>query len=153
MTGPGPAFANDVPALFMFKTTFLGSHFSQGAAISIMILVGVSVLIVPYLIYSARDGNPAMSADASPNERHPACRPSSGYVVPSVLYGPDRQLRHPDIFALFYLMPIYVLLVTGLKSLPEVNLARMWALPSVQSTALDAGSAQPGRNLAPQHHQ
>lgn len=30
----------------------------------------------------------------------------------------------------FYLTPIYVLLVTGFKSFQEVNLATMWALPS-----------------------
>jgi glucose/mannose transport system permease protein len=33
-------------------------------------------------------------------------------------------------FACFYLMPVYVLLVTGLKPLTEVNLANMWALPT-----------------------
>ncbi|MDY7042080.1 MAG: carbohydrate ABC transporter permease [Chloroflexota bacterium] len=33
-------------------------------------------------------------------------------------------------FAVFYLMPVYVLLVTGLKSFAEVNLYRMWDLPS-----------------------
>src|SRR4051794_14675394 len=33
------------------------------------------------------------------------------------------------LFALFYLMPVYVLLVTGLKSFTEVTLDRMWALP------------------------
>ena len=32
-------------------------------------------------------------------------------------------------FALFYLMPIYVLLVTGMKSFAEVSLDRMWDLP------------------------
>jgi glucose/mannose transport system permease protein len=32
-------------------------------------------------------------------------------------------------FALFYLMPVYVLLVTSLKPLTEVNLAHMWSLP------------------------
>jgi glucose/mannose transport system permease protein len=32
--------------------------------------------------------------------------------------------------AAFFLMPIYVLLVTGLKSFAEVDLQRMWALPS-----------------------
>ena len=32
--------------------------------------------------------------------------------------------------ALFYLMPVYVLLATGFKSFQEVNLATMWALPS-----------------------
>jgi len=55
MTGPGPAFSSDVPALFMYETTFSGSHFSQGAAIAIMLLIFVSVLIVPYLIYNARN--------------------------------------------------------------------------------------------------
>jgi glucose/mannose transport system permease protein len=34
------------------------------------------------------------------------------------------------LFAAFYLMPIYVLLVTGLKSFAEVNLETMWGLPS-----------------------
>lgn len=34
------------------------------------------------------------------------------------------------LFALFYLMPIYVLVVTGMKSFTEVNLYRMWDLPT-----------------------
>jgi glucose/mannose transport system permease protein len=54
MTGPGPGFITDVPGLFMYETTFLGSHFSQGSAIAIVMLVLVSCLIVPYLIYNAR---------------------------------------------------------------------------------------------------
>jgi glucose/mannose transport system permease protein len=54
MTGPGPAFADDVPALFMFNTTFQGNHFAQGGAIGIMMLIGISVLVVPYLVYSTR---------------------------------------------------------------------------------------------------
>jgi glucose/mannose transport system permease protein len=55
MTGPGPGFSSDVPALHMYETTFFGSHFSQGAAIAIVLLVFVSALIVPYLIYNARN--------------------------------------------------------------------------------------------------
>lgn len=35
-----------------------------------------------------------------------------------------------SIFALFYLLPVYVLLITGMKSFAEVSLSRMWALPS-----------------------
>ncbi|HEY6041539.1 MAG TPA: carbohydrate ABC transporter permease [Anaerolineae bacterium] len=37
------------------------------------------------------------------------------------------------LFAAFYLMPIYVLLVTGLKSFTEVSLDRMWNLPATLS--------------------
>ncbi|MFQ5612439.1 MAG: carbohydrate ABC transporter permease [Anaerolineae bacterium] len=50
----GPAFSSDVPALFMFKTTFAGNHFSQGASIAIILLLMVAVLVVPYLVYSVR---------------------------------------------------------------------------------------------------
>lgn len=33
------------------------------------------------------------------------------------------------LFALYYLMPVYVLVVTGMKSFAEVDLQHMWALP------------------------
>jgi glucose/mannose transport system permease protein len=39
------------------------------------------------------------------------------------------------VFAAFYLMPVYVLLVTGLKSFTEVSLDRMWDLPASFSLA------------------
>jgi glucose/mannose transport system permease protein len=54
MTGPGPGFATDVPAYFMWETTFQGNHFSRGASIAIVLLLLVAVLIVPYLVYSTR---------------------------------------------------------------------------------------------------
>lgn len=54
MTGKGPAFVTDVPGIFMFETTFQGNHYSQGAAISIIMLLMVALVIVPYLIYSLR---------------------------------------------------------------------------------------------------
>jgi glucose/mannose transport system permease protein len=50
MTQSGPAFADDTPAYFMFQTTFQSNHFSQGAAIAIVMLVVASCLIVPYLL-------------------------------------------------------------------------------------------------------
>jgi glucose/mannose transport system permease protein len=54
MTRRGPGFATDVPALFMFETTFQGNHFGRGAAISIVMLVSVSLLVIPYLFWSLR---------------------------------------------------------------------------------------------------
>ncbi len=54
MTGSGIGFSCDVPALFMYDTTFRGNYFSQGAAVAMMLLLFVAVLIVPYLIYSIR---------------------------------------------------------------------------------------------------
>lgn len=54
MTGPGPGFSSDVPAFFMFDTTFRGNNFAQGAGIAFILLIMVAVLIVPYLVYSLR---------------------------------------------------------------------------------------------------
>jgi len=54
MTGPGIGFATDVPAYYMWDTTFRGNHFARGAAIAIILLVMVAVLIVPYLTWSTR---------------------------------------------------------------------------------------------------
>ncbi|MBM3470122.1 MAG: sugar ABC transporter permease [Armatimonadetes bacterium] len=54
MTGSGPAFSTDVPGIFMFETTFRGNRFAEGATISIIMLVMVAVVIIPYLIYSSR---------------------------------------------------------------------------------------------------
>ncbi len=54
MTGPGVGFSCDVPAYFMWDTTFQSNRFAQGASIATILLVMVSILIVPYLAYSLR---------------------------------------------------------------------------------------------------
>ena len=54
MTGPGIGFCCDVPAYFMWETTFHSNRFAQGASIAIIMLMMVAVLIVPYLVYSLR---------------------------------------------------------------------------------------------------
>jgi len=55
MTGPGTGFITDVPALFMFDTTFRGNRYAQGSAIAMVLLLLVAVLVVPYLISSYRE--------------------------------------------------------------------------------------------------
>jgi len=54
MTGPGIGFSTDVPAYFMWDTTFQSNRFAQGASIATILLVMVGILIVPYLTYSLR---------------------------------------------------------------------------------------------------
>ena len=46
--------ALDVPAVYMWRTTFDGNNYGQGAAIGVLMLLTVAVLIVPYLVYSMR---------------------------------------------------------------------------------------------------
>ncbi len=54
MTGPGIGFSTDVPAYFMWDTTFRGNHFARGSSIAMVLLVMVAVLIIPYLVWSTR---------------------------------------------------------------------------------------------------
>jgi len=44
----------DVPAIYMWQTTFDGYFFGRGAAIGILLLISVAVLIIPYLAYTLR---------------------------------------------------------------------------------------------------
>ncbi len=50
MTGKGPGFATDVPGIFVFDKMFGAQQYNLGAAASIVMLVLVSVVIVPYLV-------------------------------------------------------------------------------------------------------
>jgi glucose/mannose transport system permease protein len=50
----GKQVALDVPAVYMWTTTFDGFYFGRGAAIGIVLLVSVAVLVIPYLWYSLR---------------------------------------------------------------------------------------------------
>ena len=50
MTGPGPNFVTDMPAVYMYETTFKSNFYSEGASIAIMMLLMVMVFIVPYIL-------------------------------------------------------------------------------------------------------
>ncbi|MEW5869384.1 MAG: sugar ABC transporter permease [Chloroflexota bacterium] len=50
----GKQLALDVPAIYMWQTTFDGYFFGRGAAVGILLLLSVAVLIIPYLSYTLR---------------------------------------------------------------------------------------------------
>ncbi|MBV9130186.1 MAG: sugar ABC transporter permease, partial [Verrucomicrobia bacterium] len=54
MTGTGPGFATDVPGIFVFDQTFKATKYNLGAAASVVMLLLVSLVIVPYLWSSLR---------------------------------------------------------------------------------------------------
>jgi glucose/mannose transport system permease protein len=49
MVGSGPGFATDVPGIFVYDQMFRALNYNLGAAASIVMLVLVSVVVVPYL--------------------------------------------------------------------------------------------------------
>jgi glucose/mannose transport system permease protein len=57
MAGSGPGFATDVPGIFVFDYTFKATRYNMGAAASIIMLLLVCVVIIPYLWRSLRSEN------------------------------------------------------------------------------------------------
>ena len=55
MSGTGPGFATDVPGLFVFDVTFKAGRYNLGAAASIVMLIMVAAVIVPYLARTLRE--------------------------------------------------------------------------------------------------
>jgi glucose/mannose transport system permease protein len=44
----------DTPALYMWFTTYEGRAYGRGAAIAVLLLLGIAIIIVPYIWYSVR---------------------------------------------------------------------------------------------------
>lgn len=55
MSGSGPGFATDVPGIFVYEQTFRATRYDLGAAASIVMLVMVAFVIVPYLAHSLKE--------------------------------------------------------------------------------------------------
>lgn len=55
MSGSGPGFATDVPGIFVYEQTFRATRYNLGAAASIIMLLLVSIVIVPYLARTLKE--------------------------------------------------------------------------------------------------
>ena len=55
MTGVGPGFATDMPAIFVFETMFKATRYNLATAAAIFMLVLVGLVIIPYLARSLRE--------------------------------------------------------------------------------------------------
>ena len=55
MSGVGPGFATDVPAIFVFETMFKATRYNMASAASIVMLVLVALIIIPYLARSLKE--------------------------------------------------------------------------------------------------
>ena len=55
MSGVGPGFATDMPAIFVFETMFKATRYNLASAAAIFMLVLVGLVIIPYLARSLRE--------------------------------------------------------------------------------------------------
>ena len=54
MSPQGPAYATDVPANFMWQTTFRDGLYARGAGVAIVMLLLIVLVVVPYLVWTRR---------------------------------------------------------------------------------------------------
>jgi len=54
MSGVGPGFATDVPAIFVFEMMFKAARYNLGTSASVVMLILSSLVIVPYLMHSLK---------------------------------------------------------------------------------------------------
>jgi glucose/mannose transport system permease protein len=57
MTGTGPGFATDVPAIFVFEMMFKATRYNLASAAAIFMLVAVGCVVIPYLISSFKESD------------------------------------------------------------------------------------------------
>lgn len=50
MTGSGPNFVTDMPAIYMYETTFKGNFYAEGASIAIIMLMMIMIFVIPYIM-------------------------------------------------------------------------------------------------------
>jgi glucose/mannose transport system permease protein len=55
MAGPGPGFATDVPAIFVFEQMFRATRYNLASAAAIFMLLLSGLVIIPYLRHSFRE--------------------------------------------------------------------------------------------------
>jgi glucose/mannose transport system permease protein len=55
MTGSGPGFATDVPAIFVFETMFKATRYNLASAGAVFMLIAVGCVVIPYLASSLKE--------------------------------------------------------------------------------------------------
>lgn len=54
MTGVGPGFATDMPAIYVFETMFRASRYNLASAASIVMFIVAGIIVIPYLVRNLR---------------------------------------------------------------------------------------------------
>ena len=145
LTSGGPGGSAWLPSNFMYEYTFKRNEMAVGSASAVIMLMTIAAIIVPYL-YSELREKTAMSAVRAPAD--PPSGRSGGVAAPGLL---NRIVIYGllALFALFYLMPLFVMLVTSFKTMDEIQNGNMLALP--QAADLRAVAEGLGRDLRRPH--
>ena len=120
-TNGGPGIASEVPAKYVYDYMFQNQNLGQGFAASTVMLVTVLIILIPWAYLEFGGKKPMADSTAiEPRGPKPTRRLSRRNII---LYGTLL------VIALYYLLPLYVMVVTSLKGMPEIRLGNVFAPP------------------------
>ena len=140
MTGGGPGISTKMPAVYVIDMITSSQNVGQGMAAATMMLVPIIVLlsvlgIVGWRAAGARRVKRHERAATSRIGDAAAARAAGGGEP----CGPKPRRLSPArvgiyafliVSALFFLIPLYVMVVTSLKGMPEIRLGHLFNLPA-----------------------
>ena len=135
-TGGGPGIASEVPAKYVYDYMFHAQNLGQGFAASTMMLLTVAhrhralglsrirAEALAWLTRHARRHDRRRRRDRADLPDRAAPRPRRAFSRRNIfIYGTL------IVVALYYLLPLYVMIVTSLKGMPEIRLGNIFAPP------------------------
>ena len=108
LTGGGPGNATELPSTFMYSYTFTRNQMAVGAASAVIMLMTIAAIIVPYLYSELRESEPWRADVLRAGTRSPI---AARIVIYGLLL----------LFAVFYLLPLFVMVITSFKTLDEIQ--------------------------------
>ena len=130
MTSGGPGIASEVPAKYVYRPHVPAQNLGQGFAASTMMLLTVADRPGPLGLSRIRRRRRHGERDRADDRRRrhrgrarPDGRSADLAPATSCLYG------ILIVAALYYLLPLYVMIMTSLKGMPEIRLGNIFAPP------------------------
>ena len=128
LTRGGPGISTTFPANYVYDLMFQRGEIAIGAAAAIMMLAALAVVLVPYALWtvwrSAPRGRPWLTR---PSIWRSICRRAArAFAIPSVASAIYAFLA---LFALIYLLPLFVVVANSFRELPEITQNGLIALP------------------------
>jgi hypothetical protein len=135
-TSGGPGNASEVPAKYVYDYMFQAQNLGQGFAASTMMLLTVAIVIVPWAYLEFGGRSVANICHPHHGGRYPDAV-SASRKRSARAQGPARTFSGRNIFlygtlfvaALYYLLPLYVMVVTSLKGMPEIRIGNIFSPP------------------------
>ncbi len=142
LTRRGPGIASEVPAKYVYDYMFGNQNLGQGFAASTMMLAAVLAIIIPFALFrlgrKRHVGRRLLRCRSGRTPQHRSARPlldGPASLAPARRLSGKRIMIYGGllVFSAYYLLPLWVMVMTSLKGMPEIRIGNIFA-PAVEIT-------------------